>query len=125
MQKQKAAIEAAGGTLIAISPQLPERSNEMSQQNELTISLLADQGSAFADSLGLRHQVPDDVRSIYLEFGIDLEKSNGESSWTLPIPARYIIDQQGLVRYARIDADYTRRPEPDETVAALQALQNS
>ena len=97
----------------------------MSQQNELTISLLADQGSAFADSLGLRHQVPDDVRSIYLEFGIDLEKSNGESSWTLPIPARYIIDQQGLVRYARIDADYTRRPEPDATVAALQALQNS
>ena len=94
----------------------------MSEQNELTIPILRDEGSTFAEQLGLRHALPDDLRSVYLEFGIDLDKSNGESSWTLPIPARYIINQQGKVTYARIDADYTKRPEPDETVKALQGM---
>ena len=57
-----------------------------------------------------------------LAFGIDLEASNGEPSWTLPIPARYIVDSSGVVRYARVHPDYTTRPEPTETLEALARL---
>ena len=65
------------------------------------------------------NRLPDDLKQLYLEFGIDLETSNGEASWTLPVPGTYVIDTGGIIRYASADADYTRRPESEETLAAL------
>lgn len=67
-------------------------------------------------------ELPQNLRNVYLEFGIDLPASNGEPSWTLPMPARYIIDSSSMVRYARVQADYTHRPEPEETVEVLKQL---
>jgi hypothetical protein len=54
--------------------------------------------------------------------GIDLAKTNGDDSWTLPMPARHVIDRDGVIRDAQVDPDYTRRPEPSETLAVLRAL---
>jgi len=71
---------------------------------------------------GLRFTMPDDLKQLYLQFGIDISEGNGEDSWTLCLPGRYIVDQEGIVRYARTDPDYTRRPEPDETLDALTKL---
>ena len=68
------------------------------------------------------NRLPDDLKALYLQFGIDLEASNGEPSWTLQVPGSYVIDTGGTIRYASADADYTRRPEPEETLAALEAL---
>lgn len=75
-----------------------------------------------AQRYGLTFTLPEDLKKIYLQFNIDLEKYNGDGSWTLPLPARIIIDQQGIIRYAAINADYTVRPEPEETVAALKNI---
>lgn len=67
-------------------------------------------------------ELPQDLRDVYLGFGIHLPASNGEPSWTLPLPARYIIDTSSVIRYARVEADYIHRPEPVETVEALKQL---
>lgn len=75
-----------------------------------------------AKEYGLKWELPQDLREIYLEFGTDLAASNGEPSWTLPLPARYIIDSSSVVRYARVQPDYTHRPEPAETLEALKRL---
>ena len=63
---------------------------------------------------------PGQPAALILDF--DLEASNGEASWTLPVPGTYVIDRQGIIRYASADADYTKRPEPEETLAAIEAL---
>ncbi len=84
--------------------------------------MLSDPGNAYAAELGLRFEISPDVKEIYGGFGIDLPKVNGDDSWTLPIPARLVIDSGGIVRAADIDVDYTRRPEPDKTVADVKAL---
>ena len=84
--------------------------------------MLSDPGNAYAAELGLRFEISPDVKEIYGGFGIDLPKVNGDDSWTLPIPARLVVDSGGIVRAADIDVDYTRRPEPDKTVADLKAL---
>ncbi len=68
------------------------------------------------------NRLPDELKQIYLNFGVDLEASNGEPSWTLPVPGSYVIDTAGTIRHASAGADYTRRPEPEETVAALESL---
>ncbi len=85
--------------------------------------ILRDEGNQTAKEYGLTWELPQDLRDVYLGFGIDLPASNGEPSWTLPLPARYIIDSASVVRYARVEADYTHRPEPAETVEALKGLE--
>ena len=113
---------ALGAQLIAVSPVLPEVADELVKKHRLSFDLLRDPGNEVAASYGLRWQLPDDLKQLYLKFGTDLEADNGDDSWTLPMPARYIIDRDGIVRYARTDPDYTVRPDPAETLEALRAL---
>ena len=75
-----------------------------------------------AAHFGLRFALPDYLREMYRTFPLDLEKFNGEATWTLPIPARFVVDQHGIIRAAESDPDYTTRPEPEDTLEALRAL---
>ena len=75
-----------------------------------------------ADAYGIRYKVPADLKEVYTKFGIKLHEYNGDDSWTLPMPARLIIDRDGVIRYAAINADYTVRPDPEETIAALKDI---
>jgi peroxiredoxin len=115
-------ITAVGGSLVAISPQLSEHSRELIERRHLTFEILADRGNGVASQFGLRFSLPDYLRRIYLTFPLDLEAFNGDSSWTLPIPARFVIDREGVVQTAESDPDYTTRPEPAETLSALRAI---
>lgn len=122
MQDALPRFTAAGATLAAITPQLPEHSVGMIDENELGFDLLSDEGNAFAAELGLRFTLPDDLAQLYAQFGINLPVHNGEGSWTLPMPARIVVDQAGTVRAVDVDPDYTYRPEPEATLAAVAAL---
>jgi len=115
-------LPALGASLVAISPQLPDHNRELIRTRHLTFDILSDRGNEVADLFGLRFALPDDLHQLYLTFPLDLEKFNGDASWTLPIPARFVIDQQGVIRYAESDPDYTTRPEPEDTLAALRTL---
>jgi len=76
-----------------------------------------------AKAFGLAFTLPNDLKDVYLNsFKLDLEARNGESSWQLPMPARFVIDRRGIIRSAEADPDYTVRPEPEETLAFLKTL---
>jgi peroxiredoxin len=59
----------------------------MSQRHKLTFDVLSDHGKRVATEFGLTFQLPEDLPLVHSKFGIDLEKYNGDDSWTLPIPA--------------------------------------
>lgn len=109
--------------MVLISPQLVEHNLAVSKDKQLFIPILSDPANAVAASYGIRFSLPEDLKQIYKKFGIDLNKYNGEDSWTLPMPARIIIDKNGIVRHTAINTDYTVRPDPEETLAALKSLQ--
>lgn len=89
----------------------------------VSFPLLADEGNEVADRYGLVHGFPDDLKRVYREaFGVDLADYNGDDAWTLPMPARYLLDRDRTVRWASVSADYTRRPDPAETVEAVERL---
>jgi peroxiredoxin len=111
-----------GADLLAVSPQAEVYSQELIQEKKFSFALLSDPGNQVAKKFGLVYNLPQDLKEIYQKFGIDLEKYNGDDSWTLPVPARYIIDTTGGIRYRESDADYTIRPEPEDTIQALRAL---
>jgi peroxiredoxin len=88
----------------------------------LTLRLLSDPGNRVAEKFNLVYQLPEDLRKVYLSFGVDLAKFNGDDSWTLPMPARFVIDRAGIIRSADVNADYTVRPEPSDTIRVLRSL---
>jgi peroxiredoxin len=115
-------FRALGASLVMIAPQGIEHNKAFREEKNLTAPILSDPGNMVAARYGLRFTLPDDMKALYQKFGIDLEKYNGDASWTLPMPARLIIDPEGKVRYTAINTDHTIRPEPEETLQALQAL---
>ena len=98
---------------------------ETEEPKPLSFEMLRDFGNRTAEAYGLVFTLPDDLRAIYLKFGIDLAQGNGDGTWRLPVPARFVIDRQGIIRAVDADPDYTRRPEPAQTVEVLKGLGGS
>jgi peroxiredoxin len=118
-------ITELGASLVAISPQRPEHNRELVRSRGLEFPVLSDAGNEVAARFGLRFTLPDYLREVYASFPLDLAAYNGDASWTLPMPARFIVDRRGIIRYAESDPDYTTRPEPEHTLAALQDLRGA
>jgi peroxiredoxin len=115
-------LKELGATIVAITPQLAEASRSLIEKQKISFDLLSDPGNAYAAKLGLRYTLPDDLKAVYLSFGNDLAIRNGEASWALPMPGRFVIDRAGIVRAADVDPDYEHRPEPQQTVHHIKAL---
>jgi len=116
------AISKLGATLVLISPNTIAHNQSIAEEKKLTCDILSDPGNTVAARYGLRYTMAADLKALYQQFGIDIEDYNGDASWTLPLPARMIIDTDGVIRYAAISADYTVRPDPEDTIAALQSI---
>jgi peroxiredoxin len=84
--------------------------------------VLRDFGNRVAETYGLVFTLPEDLQAIYGKLGIDLAAGNGDGTWRLPIPARFVIDRAGLIRAVDADPDYTRRPEPAQAIEILRSL---
>jgi peroxiredoxin len=103
-----------------ISPQLEKYSKQVAKKHNLTFNVLCDQGNQVASQFGLTISLSGDLRTLYTNFGIDLERFNGDDSWTLPMPGRFILDQQGTIISADVNPDYTIRPEPEDIIEILK-----
>jgi peroxiredoxin len=122
LQESIAEIKSLGATLLMISPQIEEHNRSLIQDKNLSFELVSDPGNRVAKKFGLVYQIPEDLKQLYLKFGINLESYNNDDSWTLPIPARYIVDREAVIRYVEANPDYTVRPDPQHTIEALRAL---
>lgn len=120
LQEALPEIQAAGASLVAISPENAANSRKSTRQNELSFPILTDKGNEIAAAFGLRFRLPDDLITIYKGFGNDLPTVNGEPSWTLPMPARFVIAPDGVIAYAEVNPDYTRRPDPADMIPVLR-----
>jgi peroxiredoxin len=117
LQDQLPAINAAGVTLVAVSPQLPDYSLSTQQKQGLAYPVLSDTRNILARQLGIIFTLNAEMKVMYEGFGIDLLACNGESSFELPVPGAYLIDQDGIILERYLDPDYRNRLEPETAVA--------
>jgi peroxiredoxin len=122
LQASLPAIESLKARIVAVSPQSVEINRKTAEKLKLSFPLLSDPGNRVADAYGLKHGFPDDLREIYQKFNLDLPAHNPEDPWTLPLPARFVITNDGVIRKAWVNADYTQRPEPEETLEVVRGL---
>jgi peroxiredoxin len=118
-------IEARDARLVAISPQTASNSRKAERQNQLGFPILSDPLSWVADAFGLRFALPDYLAEVYKGFGNDLPLINADPAWVLPMPARYVIGTDGVIAYAEVNPDYTRRPDPSELLPVLDRLRGT
>jgi peroxiredoxin len=118
-------ITALGGRLLAISPQLPDRSLSTAESNALTFDVLSDVGNRVARSFGLVYSLPEELREALRSSNKALPGINGDESWELPVPATYVIAPDRRVALAYIEVDYRKRLEPDAVLASLKSLRSS
>lgn len=119
------AIQALGANVVAISPQTPVNSRKSVRTNELNFPVLSDTKGEIGAAFGLRFALPDYLVELYKNFKNDLPTFNNDDSWTLPMPARYVIGQDGTVLYAEVNPDYTQRPDPSELLPVLKDAQGN
>ncbi len=122
MQQSLPEIKALGAELVTISPQMPDNSLTTAEKLALEFEVLSDAGNKVARQFGLVFKLSDTMQEIYRNFGIDLPAVNGDQSFELPVPATYVVDKNGIITYAFIDADYTKRLDPEIIVEELQKL---
>src|SRR5438874_8270601 len=111
-----------GARLVAVSPQTPDNSLTMAEKHSLEFPVLSDEGGEVIETYGLKYDVAS--REVYETLGVDLSKFNGKGGWILPAPAVFVIDGEGIVRFAEANGDYTQRAEPDEALNALDSLES-
>lgn len=118
-------IQANGGGLIAISPELPSSAVSVVDKYMLKYTVATDLGNKLARKLGLTFELDSRIKPIYEKLGVDLVKFNGDESYELPVPATYIIDENGKVVLANVDADYQRRLEPEVALKKIIELNDA
>ena len=120
LEAAKPEFDKYGASLVAISPQTAPNSRKSVRQNKLSFPILSDVKGKLGDAFGLRFNLPDYLVELYKQLKNDLPTFNDDPSWTLPMPARYIIGQDGVILYSEVNPDYTRRPEPEDMIPVLQ-----
>jgi peroxiredoxin len=119
-QRHLPELQALGGVLVAISPQTPDASLTLAEKHALAFPVLSDLGHRVARQFGIVYTLDEALRPVFAGFGVDLPAYNGESSFELPVPATFLVERDGTIAGAWVDADYRRRAEPAEVLARLR-----
>ena len=123
LQKALPQFKEFGASLIAITPETPDNSLSTADKNNLSFEVLTDQDNLVAKDLGLVFQLEENIRTIYGNFGIDLAASNGNDAYELPMPATFVVSQEGEVIYKFVNEDYTKRADITEILSALKKVE--
>lgn len=119
-QRNLEQYEKLGAKLVALSPQLPQFSEEMRQNADIRYTLLWDKNNEIAAQFGLVFPVPDEIKNVFAAFGLSISAYNGVETDEIPIPATYVVAPDFRILYSFVDADFTRRAEPVEIMLALK-----
>jgi peroxiredoxin len=122
LQEIDSQVRALGAQIVALTPELERYTRNVHKKLNVTFDMLTDLHLKTAEQFRLVFVLPDYLRDLYKSFGNALDRFHDEPGYRLPMPARYVIDKEGIIRAADVNADYTTRPESSETVRVLRTL---
>jgi peroxiredoxin len=125
LQEIHSEVRELGAEIVVITPELERYTRALHKKLNLTFDILTDLHLKIAEQFQLVFTLPNYLRDLYKSFGSTLDRFNDEPEYRLPVPARYIIDKGGIIRAADVNADYTIRSEPAETLNRLRTLTTS
>jgi peroxiredoxin len=118
-------VTAAGASLVAITPELPDQTLSTVEKHALAFDVLSDAGNDVACQFGLVFTVPESTHDFYRSERINLPGTQGNERLDLPVTDTYIVEQSGVVHHAHVDIDFTKRQEAEEVVGILERMASS
>ena len=115
-------VRALGAQIVVLTPELERYTRALHKKLNLSFDILTDLHLKTAEAFRLVFTLPDYLRDLYKSFGNALDRFHDEAEYRLPMPARYVVVKQGIIRAADVNADYTIRLEPSETLRQLRNL---
>src|SRR5579864_8143095 len=115
-------VRALGAQIVVLTPELERYTRALHKKLNLSFDILTVLHLKTAEQFRLVFTLPDYLRDLYKSFGNALDRFHDEPEFRLPMPARYVVDKQGIIRAADVNADYTIRLEPSETLRQLRML---
>ena len=122
LQEIDSEVRALGAQIVALTPELERYTRNVHKKLNLPFDILTDLHLKTAEQFRLVYTLPDYLRDLYKSFGNALDRFHDEPGYRLPTPARYVIDKERIIRATDVNADYTIRPDPAETVRVLRTL---
>jgi len=119
LQNSISEIKQTGANLVVISPQLPIMSRELKLKNGFEYDILYDKGNVVAKQFGIAFALPEPLQPIHETFGMDIPAHNGDNSFELPLAATYVINRDGKITYAYLNANWMERAEPEDFIRSL------
>jgi len=114
-------IEAAGGHVVAIMPEMQKFAAEFKREAKSPFPVLTDIDNGYALSLNLVIWLGTELSKELAGLGRSLPDYQGNDAWMLPIPATFVVGRDGLVKARFVDPDFRRRMAVEELIAALKA----
>ena len=122
LQEINTEVTALGARIVVLTPELERYTRALHKKLNLTFDILTDLHLKTAEQFRIVFTLPDYLRDLYKSFGSTLDRFHDETEYRLPMPARYVIDKEGIIRAADVNADYAIRPEPSGTVKQLRLI---
>jgi peroxiredoxin len=111
-----------GATLIAVSPQVPERLVEIKDRHKLDFLVASDVANTLGRRFGILYTFDEASKQSSIASGSPIGEVTGTGTWELPMPATVVIDQAGHVRFADVNPDWLVRTEPGDVIDAVRKL---
>ena len=118
-------IRKLGARVVSIMPDSAQFTGSYAKQNDLPFPILSDIDLGYSLALGLIFWVGTEIRRLYEEAGVELEKYQGNQGFFLPMAAKFIVGQDGLVKARQVNIEFRERMEPEAIVAALKDLRGA
>lgn len=116
-------LQALHAGFVAISPEVAQKGAETAKSKQLSFPVLNDEGFRVCEQFGLVFKLSPEAIGLHRDFGVDLPAINGGSEWRLPVPATFVVGRDGVIRWAFVNADYTKRAEPADVLNVLRTMQ--
>ena len=121
MQKSIPDFKKYDANILALSPEVPDKSMSTKEKNELEFEVLSDIDNKVARDYKVVYKLTDEVAGLFEEnFG--LSTYNGNADAELPLAVTYIIGQDKKIKYAYLNSDYRNRAEPQELINFLKNM---
>jgi peroxiredoxin len=113
-------LAALGASLVAVSPQVPERLRDIKERHNLSFFVASDTGNTLARRFGIAFTSNKESQDYAKARGANMPEVIGTGTWELPMPAAFVIGTDRVVRFAKVSPDWLVRAEASEVLEAVR-----
>lgn len=110
--------------IIGISAETQQYTRQLQKEAGGRFPILSDVGAGYALSMNLVVWVDEQMSRMIDGAGWDIPLYQGGTDWILPIPAVFVVRQDGIIAARHVDPDYRRRMELDDLLRGVDLVRD-